>query len=88
MNWAHRRAGLNIHVLDWDFTMLYATDRELLPIYNLGWRTHRRVHFNLDDRHPPGASHHQKIVVVDDALAFAGRHRSDQRPLGYAGARG
>ncbi len=69
---ARDREGLEIYVLDWDFTMLYATDREFLPIYNLGWRTHRRVHFHLDDRHPPGASHHQKIVVIDDAVAFVG----------------
>jgi len=69
---ARSRKSLHIHVLDWDFTMLYAADREFLPIYNLGWRTHKRVHFHLDDRHPAGASHHQKIVVVDDAIAFVG----------------
>jgi phospholipase D1/2 len=32
----------------------------------------RRVHFDFDERHPIGASHHQKIVVVDDSLAFCG----------------
>lgn len=69
---ARRRRGLHVHVLDWDFAMLYALDRELLPIYALGWRTHRRLHFHLDDRHPLGASHHQKLVVVDDAVAFVG----------------
>ena len=26
----------------------------------------------LDGAHPPGASHHQKIVVIDDSLAFCG----------------
>jgi len=67
-----RRSELEVHVLDWDFAMLYALDREVLPIYNFGWRTHRRLHFHLDDRHPPGASHHQKVVVMDDALAFVG----------------
>lgn len=67
----HRR-NLNVYVLNWDFAMLYALDREFLPIYSLGWRTHRRLHFHMDDRHPPGASHHQKIVVVDDAIAFVG----------------
>lgn len=66
-----RRSGLHIHVLDWDFAMLYALEREPLPIVQLGWR-HRRLHFRLDDRHPMGASHHQKIVVVDDRVAFAG----------------
>lgn len=30
------------------------------------------MHFSLDGMHPGGASHHQKIVVVDDAIAFVG----------------
>jgi phospholipase D1/2 len=67
-----RSRELEVFVLDWDFAMLYALDREVLPIYSFGWRTHRRLHFHLDGRHPPGASHHQKIVVIDDALAFVG----------------
>jgi phospholipase D1/2 len=67
-----RRRGLRMHVLTWDFAMVFALDREWLPIYKLGWRTHRRLDFRLDDRHPLGASHHQKVVVVDDAVAFVG----------------
>jgi phospholipase D1/2 len=69
---ARRVRGLNIYVLNWDFAMLYALDREPLPSYKLGWRTHRRVRFQLDGAHPVGASHHQKVVVIDDRLAFAG----------------
>lgn len=69
---AARREDLHIYVLDWDFAMLYALERETLPIFKLDWRTHRRLHFRLDDRHPVGASHHQKIVVIDDAVAFTG----------------
>jgi phospholipase D1/2 len=61
---------LHGYVLSWDFAMLYAMEREWLPIYKLGWRTHRRLAFRLDDRHPVGASHHQKVIVIDDALAF------------------
>ncbi|MCB2186642.1 MAG: VTT domain-containing protein [Deltaproteobacteria bacterium] len=64
--------GLEIRVLAWDFAMIYAMEREVLPVYRLGWRSHRRVHFRLDGRHPLGASQHQKVVVVDDRLAFAG----------------
>lgn len=67
-----RRRELQVYVLDWDFAFLYALDREVLPIYKLGWRTQKRLHFHLDDRHPAGGSHHQKIVVIDDALAFVG----------------
>jgi phosphatidylserine/phosphatidylglycerophosphate/cardiolipin synthase-like enzyme/uncharacterized membrane protein YdjX (TVP38/TMEM64 family) len=67
-----RQRGLRMYVLSWDFAMVFALDREWLPIYKLGWRTHRRLEFRLDDRHPLGASHHQKVVVVDDQVAFVG----------------
>jgi phospholipase D1/2 len=67
-----RRRGLHAYVLAWDFAMLYALDREFFPLYRLGWRTHRRLHFHLDDAHPLGGSQHQKIVVIDDAVAFVG----------------
>ncbi len=66
------RRGLHAYVLDWDFIMLYQTDRELLPRYALGWRTHHRLRFELDGEHPVGGSHHQKIVVIDDSVAFVG----------------
>jgi phosphatidylserine/phosphatidylglycerophosphate/cardiolipin synthase-like enzyme/uncharacterized membrane protein YdjX (TVP38/TMEM64 family) len=64
------RPELHGYVLSWDFAMLYAMEREWLPIYKLDWRTHRRLTFRLDDKHPIGASHHQKVIVVDDAVAF------------------
>lgn len=67
---AHK--GLHIYLLCWDFAMIYAMERELFPWYKLKWRTHRRVDYCLDGAHPVGASQHQKLVVIDDALAFAG----------------
>lgn len=67
-----RRRGLHAYLLGWDFPVVYALDREPLPVYKLDWCTHRRVHFRLDGIHPVGAAHHQKIVVVDDAVAFVG----------------
>lgn len=67
-----RKRHLHIHVLDWDFAMIFAPDREWLPLYKLDWTTHRRLHFRLDSHHPAGASHHQKIVVIDDRVAFVG----------------
>ena len=67
-----RRKNLHIHILVWDFAVIYALERELFPVIKLDWRLPRRLHFRLDGRHPVGASHHQKIVVVDDAVAFVG----------------
>ncbi len=67
-----RRPGLHAHILGWDFAMIYALEREPLPIFRFGLNTHRRLDFRLDGNHPFGGSHHQKIVVIDDAVAFVG----------------
>lgn len=69
---AKRRRSLCIRLLNWDFAMLYAADREMLPRFKLGWQTHRRVRIELDGAHPVGSSHHQKVIVIDDAMAFVG----------------
>jgi len=67
-----KRKELNVYLLSWDFAMIYAMEREFFPRYKLKWRTHRQIHFSLDGEHPVGASQHQKIVVVDDMVAFSG----------------
>ena len=66
------RDDLKVYLLSWDFAMIYAMEREFFPRYKLKWRTHKRIHFCLDGEHPVGASHHQKVVVIDDIVAFAG----------------
>ena len=65
-----RRHELRGYVLTWDYAMLYALEREWLPVYQFDWKTHRRLSFRLDDCHPVGASHHQKLIVIDDEVAF------------------
>ncbi len=67
-----QRPELNVYLLSWDFNMIYAAERELLPALRLRAQAPPRFHFRLDGRHPKGASHHQKIVVVDNQLAFVG----------------
>jgi phospholipase D1/2 len=67
-----RRRRLVVRILAWDFAMIYAVEREVLPLLNPNWTRHRRLLFRLDSTHPLGASHHQKIVLIDDKLAFAG----------------
>lgn len=74
-----RRRSIRAYILSWDFAMLFALEREWLPVYKLDWRTHRRLSFRLDAKHPLGASHHQKVVVIDDALAFVGGFDLTQR---------
>jgi phosphatidylserine/phosphatidylglycerophosphate/cardiolipin synthase-like enzyme/uncharacterized membrane protein YdjX (TVP38/TMEM64 family) len=69
---ARRTPDLRVYVLVWDWAMIYITERQWLPILSPKWKRHRRIRFYMDDEHPIGASHHQKIVVVDDAVAFCG----------------
>jgi phospholipase D1/2 len=69
---AHTRPWLDIRVLIWDSALIYAVNREFAGLVKMDWFTHPRLRFRLDDSHPLGASHHQKIVVIDDALAFVG----------------
>ncbi|UEM02784.1 VTT domain-containing protein [Skermanella rosea] len=66
------RPKLRIHVLKWDFSMIFALEREIFPTALLDLMTHTRVSFRLDGEHPAGACHHQKLVVIDDAVAFCG----------------
>lgn len=67
-----RAGGPEVFVLSWDFALIYAFERESFPQIKLGWSTHRRLHFELDNMHPLGAAQHQKIIVVDDSVAFCG----------------
>ncbi len=67
-----RRPELHVHVLNWDFALIYVLERELFAAYRRDWHAHPRLHFRLDGTHPLGACHHQKVVVVDDTVAFSG----------------
>lgn len=66
------KPGLRVHVLSWDFSVIYVLERELLPARSFGWQDSERLYFRLDGRHPVGASQHQKIVVIDGSLAYSG----------------
>lgn len=63
---------LRINLLLWDYSTIYALDREPLPRVSLGWQTPRQINVCLDDLLPWGSSHHQKLVVIDDSVAFSG----------------
>jgi phosphatidylserine/phosphatidylglycerophosphate/cardiolipin synthase-like enzyme len=69
---AKRNPALEIYLLRWDVGALKTYLRPRTLSTTLRWMAHPRIHPRLDSRHPPGASHHQKIVVIDDCLAFCG----------------
>lgn len=67
-----RRPGLDIYLLKWNIGALSALGRGMTPVFVLDLLTDPRLHFEMDGAHPVGAAHHQKIIVVDDRLAFCG----------------
>src|SRR5688500_4124968 len=69
---AARNPDLDIYLLSWNFSMLFAGERDPQLVFGQNPFRHPRVHLHFDDAHPSGASHHQKIVVIDDCLAFTG----------------
>lgn len=69
---ADERPELRIHILLWDYSMLYALEREPMPSIQLDWMTPANIKVCLDDVLPVGASHHQKIVTIDDSIAYSG----------------
>lgn len=66
------REELEIHILVWDIAPLYGPSPPTAPLLDSAWQDHPRIHFLFDGFHPPAAAHHEKIVVVDDAIAFVG----------------
>ncbi|RYG86717.1 phospholipase, partial [bacterium] len=73
---AERRRGLRIRVLIWDFPSVFGVEREFPFFYGTvmpgSWQPHRRIHLRFDSSNRFGGSHHQKIVVVDETIAFCG----------------
>ncbi|MGH7930609.1 MAG: phospholipase D-like domain-containing protein, partial [Candidatus Binatia bacterium] len=67
-----RKKNLRIYILAWNFSLFYCVDREWLQRWYFKWSAHERIEFCFDSRHPFGASHHQKYVVVDGRIAFLG----------------
>jgi phosphatidylserine/phosphatidylglycerophosphate/cardiolipin synthase-like enzyme len=66
------RRGLHVHILRWDKGAIKSMFRGTTIFTLLRWMAHPRIKTKLDSFHPPAASHHQKIVVIDDCLAFCG----------------
>jgi phosphatidylserine/phosphatidylglycerophosphate/cardiolipin synthase-like enzyme len=67
-----RRPELEVCLLRWDLGALNTVFRGTTIFTLMRWMRHPRIRTKLDGAHPTGASHHQKIVVLDDSMAFCG----------------
>ncbi|HEV2746487.1 MAG TPA: phospholipase, partial [Allosphingosinicella sp.] len=92
LSWlSKRRPSLKIYILAWDEGLVSIPGRGTTLFRMLRWRLDKRVSIKWDSSHPLDASHHQKILTIDDRLAFCGgiditgsrwdtRHHRDKEP--------
>ncbi|MFN2100927.1 phospholipase D-like domain-containing protein [Altererythrobacter sp. MF3-039] len=64
--------NLEVRILRWGYGALKFITRGSMTLDLLRWWPHRRIDFEFDNKHPTGASHHQKIVVIDNRIAVCG----------------
>jgi len=73
LSWmAKHRPNVSINILKWDLGAPKLLGRGTTIFRLARWAFTDQIDFKLDSAHPAGASHHQKIVVIDDRLAFCG----------------
>lgn len=63
---------LKMYLNRWDYSIFLAAERESFA--SMKWKLNgiKNLEYIFDDQLPLGASHHQKIIVVDDEIAFCG----------------
>ena len=69
---ADDRPDLDIRILCWKSAMAVAATQNFFPLADRTAFAGSRIQFVLDGKLPAGACHHQKAIIVDDAVAFSG----------------
>jgi len=67
-----RNPELEVFLLRWNMGAVRTLFRGRTIFTLMRWMAHRRIHTRLDSAATLGASHHHKIVVIDDCVAFCG----------------
>jgi phosphatidylserine/phosphatidylglycerophosphate/cardiolipin synthase-like enzyme len=67
------RPELRVRILIWDYSVIFGSSRETPVIFGTPWyQGQDRISFRSDSAHPLESCHHQKIVCIDDSVAFVG----------------
>jgi phosphatidylserine/phosphatidylglycerophosphate/cardiolipin synthase-like enzyme len=66
------KPNLEVRVLVWSVAIFHAPGAPLPLLLGAPWERHPRIQVRLDREHPLYGAHHQKIVCIDDTLAFVG----------------
>lgn len=67
-----KRPDLSVRILIWSTSLIHAPGDIRQMLFGAPWQEHPRIRVKLDTHHPFYAAHHQKIVVIDDCVAFVG----------------
>lgn len=65
-------AALDVRLLCWDSALPVAATQNFFPVRDRKCFEGSKVKFVLDGKLPVGACHHQKMIIIDDAVAFCG----------------
>jgi len=65
------KPDLEIRILVWVMGPIYS-GKSLSLFSENTWSAHPRIHLRFDSRHPLRGSHHQKLVCIDETIAFLG----------------
>ncbi len=69
---AKLRHDLDVRVLVWKSALPISASQHFFPHRSKAWFRGSPVRFRLDASVPYGACHHQKVLVIDDLVAFVG----------------
>lgn len=64
--------NLDVRVLCWKSAAPVSATQHWFTLGDRRWFAGSKVKFVLDGKLPLGACHHQKVIVIDDAIAFCG----------------
>ena len=69
---AAAKPDVDVRLLCWDAALPVAATQSFFPVMDRRAFAGSAVKFKLDAKVPMGACHHQKMIVIDDAVAFCG----------------
>jgi len=64
--------GIDIRILIWKSQLPIEATQDFFPHRARAWFADSPVKFRLDDETPLAGCHHQKVIVIDDSIAFCG----------------
>lgn len=67
-----RTPELSVYITAWDYSLVYALEREWLQKLKFDFQSHARVFFEFLSHPEAGGCHHQKLAIIDGAVAFLG----------------